>query len=73
MLMNYLFENNWLMKDNAGKSLSIPIGNCGGKDNKNNVLRLARHMFEMGWFRECEFDFYIHGPTKTRATEPSIR
>jgi hypothetical protein len=63
LLMYYLFENNWLMKDNAEKSLSIAMDNCRGQNKDNNVLHLAPHIVDMGWFQECEFDFYMHGHT----------
>jgi hypothetical protein len=62
--MYYLFEKNWLMKKNAGKSLSVVMDNCGGQNKNNNVLRLAPHLIKMGYFRSCEFDFYIRGHTK---------
>jgi hypothetical protein len=64
LLMHYLFENNWLMKNNADKSLAVAMDNYGGQNKNNNALRLAPHLVEMGYFRSCEFDFYIRGHTK---------
>jgi hypothetical protein len=64
LLMHYLFEKNWLMINNAGKSLDVAMENCGGQNTNNNVLRLAPHLAEMGYFRSYEFDLYIRGHTK---------
>jgi hypothetical protein len=73
LLMHYLFEKNWLMKKNAGKSLAVAMDNCGGQNKNNNVLRLAPHLVEMGYFRSCEFYFYIRGHTKNAVIGSSIR
>jgi hypothetical protein len=51
------------MKNNAGKSLAVAMDTCGGHNKNNNVLRLAPHLVEMGYFRSCEFDFFIRGHT----------
>jgi hypothetical protein len=52
------------MKNNAGKSLAVAMDNCGGRNKNNNVLRLAPYLVEIGYFRCCEFDFYIRRHTK---------
>jgi hypothetical protein len=64
LLMHYFFEKDWLMKNNAGKSLSLAMDNCGGQNKNNNVLCLAPHLVEMGYSRSCKFEFYIRGHTK---------
>jgi hypothetical protein len=51
VLMNYLFEKNWIMKNNPGKRLTITMDNCGGQNTHNHVLRLAPYLVEMGFFR----------------------
>jgi hypothetical protein len=49
LLMHYLFEMNWMMKNNAGKSLAVTMDNdCGGQNKNNNVLQLSPHLVEMG-------------------------
>jgi hypothetical protein len=50
MIMHYLHNTNWLIKNNAGKSLVIAMYNYGGQNKNNNVLRLAPHLVEMGFF-----------------------
>jgi hypothetical protein len=54
LLLHYLFGHNWVMKDNARKSLSNAMENCGGENKNNNVLCLTPHIVEMGWFRGCD-------------------
>jgi hypothetical protein len=65
LLMHNLFEKNWMIKkNNAGKSLAVAMENCGGQNKNNNVLPLVPNLVEMGYFRSCEFYFYIRGHTK---------
>jgi hypothetical protein len=52
------------MKKNDGKSMAIEMDNCRGHNKHNSVLRLAPQLVEMGFFRWCEFEFYIQGHTK---------
>jgi hypothetical protein len=52
------------MKNIARKSLAVEMDKCGGQNKKNNVLRLAPHLIGTGYFRFCEFYFYIRGHMK---------
>jgi hypothetical protein len=64
ILMHNLFVNNWLMKGNPGKRLTIAMDNCGGQNKNNHVLLLSVYLIEMKYFDEVEFVFYVHGHTK---------
>jgi hypothetical protein len=65
MIMHNLFENNWLMKGNPGKRLTIAMDNCGGENKNNHALRLSAYLVEMKYFEEVEFIFYVRGHTKS--------
>jgi hypothetical protein len=47
-----------------GKGQAIAMDDCGGHNKNNNILGLAPHLVEMGFFQNCEFDFYIRGRPK---------
>jgi hypothetical protein len=64
MIMHYLHNKKRPMKNNPGESMAIAMDNWGCQNKNNNVLRLAPHRVEMGFCRQCEFDFYIRGHTK---------
>jgi hypothetical protein len=66
MTMHYLHNKHWLMKNNDGRSMSIAMDICGGQTKNNNVLHLAPHLVEMGFFRQCEFDFLHPGTHEER-------
>jgi hypothetical protein len=69
MLMHNLHENNWLMKGNPGKRLTIAMDNCGGQNKNNHVLRLAAYLVEMKFFLEVEFVSMSVVIRRTHATE----
>jgi hypothetical protein len=53
----------WIRKGSPGKSLTIAMDKCGGKNKNNFVLRVAPYLVEMGYFLKVEFAFYIRGHT----------
>jgi hypothetical protein len=63
MLMHNFFENNWLMKGNPGKRLTIAMDNCCGQNRNNHVLRLSAYLVKMKYFEKVEFVFYVRGHT----------
>jgi hypothetical protein len=57
LLMQYLHDKFWLRKGSPGKSSMIVMGNCGGQNKNNVVLRLAPYLVEIGYFLKVELAF----------------
>ena len=67
LFMMYLKDKGWLNEEESGLELTIIMGNCGGQNKNNAVIRLALYLVEAGYFKKVTCLFYIAGHTKNVA------
>ncbi len=53
-----------LIPGEPAQRLSIIMDNCAGQNKNKMVLRIALWLVEAGYFKTCEFIFFVRGHTK---------